>query len=207
AKKPDAQTASEEPVEAEEAKEAKEAQEAKSEGEEAKEAEKGPAAALQKEFDELQEHIKQSKHELLLSLADFENHKKRFVKEREDRRRSAMAHFTTKMIQVYGKFDSFAAEKHDKGTAEALHQGVALTRDLYKASFERFGVQPIKVEIGDPFVVARHIKAGTVERADLPTNSVAEVLQPGWILDPDSPKPVVLQKTEVRVAEHGPPAP
>ena len=40
---------------------------------------------------------------LLLLLADFENNKKRFLKEREDRRRSSVANFATRMIQVGAK--------------------------------------------------------------------------------------------------------
>ena len=51
------------------------------------------------------------------------------------------------------------------GTAQALHEGVALTRDLYKASLEKFGVRPIPVELGEPFVAARHQKVDEIESA------------------------------------------
>eukprot|EP00435_Cladocopium_sp_Y103_P066122 s576_g28.t1 len=157
-------------------------------------AEEAPEKLLQKELADIQELVKQNKHELLLSLADFENNKKRFLKEREDRRRSSMSNFATKMIQVYGKLNDFAVEKHNSGTAQALHEGVALTRDLYKASLDKFGVRPIQVEIGEPFVAARHEKTDTIQSTQLPTNSVAAIVRQGWILDPDTPKPIVLQK-------------
>ncbi|CAK9099486.1 unnamed protein product, partial [Durusdinium trenchii] len=171
------------------------------------EVEEAPEKLLQKELADLQELVRQNKHELLLSLADFENNKKRFLKEREDRRRSSMASFATKMVQVYGQLNAFAIEKHDSGTAQALHEGVALTRDLYKASLDKFGVRPLQVEVGEPFVAARHEKSETIESTDLPANSIAEMVRPGWILDPDSPKSVVLQKAEVHVATHGPKVP
>lgn len=170
-------------------------------------AEEAPEKLLQKELTDLQELVRQNKHELLLSLADFENNKKRFLKEREDRRRSSMSNFATKMIQVYGKLNDFAVEKHNSGTAQALHEGVALTRDLYKASLEKFGVRPIQVEIGEPFVAARHEKTDTIQSTQLPTNSVAAIVRPGWILDPDTPKPIVLQKAEVHVSSDGPKVP
>ncbi|CAK9099592.1 unnamed protein product, partial [Durusdinium trenchii] len=92
------------------------------------EVEEAPEKLLQKELADLQELVRQNKHELLLSLADFENNKKRFLKEREDRRRSSMASFATKMVQ-------------------ALHEGVALTRDLYKASLDKFGVRPLQASL------------------------------------------------------------
>ncbi|CAE7840838.1 grpE [Symbiodinium microadriaticum] len=167
------------------------------------EAPEAPSAVLEKELAALQENVRARKHELLLSLADFENNKKRFSKEREDRRKSSMANFATEMIKVYGQFDAFAVEKHT-GAVQGLHQGVALTRDLYKASFERFGVRNIQVEIGEPYVAARHENVGTVESTQLPMNAVGEIVRPGWVLEPDSPKPVVLQKVEVHVSTQGP---
>ncbi|CAE7330132.1 grpE [Symbiodinium natans] len=173
---------------------------------EAPETVEAPSVALEKELATLQEKVRARKHELLLSLADFENNKKRFSKEREDRRKSSMANFATEMIKVYSQFDVFAGEKHT-GAVQALHQGVALTRDLYKASFERFGVRNIQVEIGEPFVPARHENVGTVESTKLPMNAVGEIVRPGWILEPDSPKPVVLQKVEVHVSTQGPKVP
>eukprot|EP00913_Durusdinium_trenchii_P026809 g25148.t1 len=33
------------------------------------------------------------------------------------------------------------------GTAQALHEGVALTRDLYKASLDKFGVRPLQASL------------------------------------------------------------
>mmetsp|Transcript_40058 Transcript_40058/g.74679 ORF Transcript_40058/g.74679 Transcript_40058/m.74679 type:complete len:268 (+) Transcript_40058:55-858(+) len=184
----------------------KEADEPSAKDATAEEAE-APSAALEKELAALQDSVRARKHELLLSLADFENNKKRFTKEREDRRRASMVNFATEMIKVYGHFDAFAAEKHDAGAVRALHEGVALTRDLYKASFERFGVRPIHVEIGEPFVPARHANVGTIESTQLQQNAVGEIVKQGWILEPDSPKPVVLQKTEVHVSTQGPKVP
>eukprot|EP00438_Fugacium_kawagutii_P022494 Skav231350 [mRNA] locus=scaffold5039:11052:14260:+ [translate_table: standard] len=169
--------------------------------------EEAPEILLQKELADMQELVSKSKHELLLSLAEFENNKKLFLKQREDRRKSSMSNFATKMIQVYGQLNDFAIEKHNSGTAQALHEGVALTRDLYKASLEKFGVRPIQVEIGEPFVAARHEKSDTIESTQLPVNSVAAIVRPGWILDPDSPKPIVLQKAEVHVSSDGPKVP
>jgi len=195
-----------EPAEATDAKGEKEAQETEG-AEAASPDEEAPEKLLQKELTDVQEQVRQRKHELLLSLADFENNKKRFLKEREDRRRSSISNFAIKMVQVYGELNAFAAENHNSGTAEALHEGVALTRDLYKASLDKFGVRPIQVEIGEPFVAARHEKTDTIESTQLPANSVAAIVRPGWILDPDSPKPVVLQKAEVHISSQGPKVP
>jgi len=157
---------------------------------------------LERELPELQDKVRAKKHELLMSLADFENNKKRFAKEREARRKRALANFATKMTEVYSEFDAFAVPSRS-GACQGLHEGVALTRDLYKSSLEKFGAKALEVEIGSPFVSARHENVGSVDNSELPENSVAELVRHGWLLEPDT----VLRKAEVRVAKHGPEVP
>lgn len=164
-----------------------------------------PEELLAKELAQLQEDIRAKKNELLLSLADFENNKKRFQKEREDRRKRATANFATAMIQAYIDFDKVATLPHS-GKCEALHEGVVATHNLFKSTLERFGVRQFEAELGTPFLPARHENVGTID-SDFPANSVAEQVHPGWILDADSPKPVVVHKVAVKVARHGPEAP
>lgn len=190
-------------VKAEESK--KEDSAESSEKKETEELVQAPEELLAKELAQLQEDIRAKKHELLLSLADFENNKKRFQKEREDRRKRATANFATAMIEVYTDFDKVAMLPHS-GKCEALHEGVALTHNLFKSTLDRFGVRQFEAELGTPFLSARHENVGTID-SDFPANSVAEQVHPGWILDADSPKPVVVRKVAVKVATHGPEAP
>lgn len=157
---------------------------------------------LERDLAELQDKVRAKKHELLMSLADFENNKKRFAKEREARRRRALVNFATKMTEVYSEFDAFA-KPSSSGACKGLHEGVALTRDLYKASLEKFGAKALEAEIGEPLMPTRHESVGTVDNSELPENSVAELVRPGWLFEPDT----VLRKAEVRVAKHGPEVP
>eukprot|EP00931_Biecheleriopsis_adriatica_P075902 TRINITY_DN49673_c0_g1_i1.p1 TRINITY_DN49673_c0_g1~~TRINITY_DN49673_c0_g1_i1.p1 ORF type:complete len:323 (+),score=111.60 TRINITY_DN49673_c0_g1_i1:56-970(+) len=187
--------------------EGKEAAAEEAKAEEATEEEQAPEKLLEAELTELQEKVRAKKHEVLMALADFENNKKRFLKEREDRRKRSAANFSTKMIEVFVEFDEFASSRHGTGACQGLHEGVALTRDLYKTQLEKFGAKQIEVEAGEPFVAARHENVGSVESSDLPEHSVAELVRPGWVYDPEGPKPVVIVKAEVRVAKHGPEAP
>jgi len=168
--------------------------------------EEAPEKKLEKELADLQDQIKAKKHELLLSLADFENNKKRFSKEREDRRKRATLNFSTRMIEVFSEFDAFAAPAKP-GACQGLHEGVAMVRDIYRSNLEKFGAKQLEVEVGSPFVAAHHEKVGSVDSSDLPESSVAELVKPGWIIDPDSSKPVVVRKAEVKLAKHGPEAP
>lgn len=176
-------------------------------GEEAQaetEEKESPLELLQKELAEAQEKTKKEKHAFLMALADFENNKKRYQTERQARRRSATVNFATKMVEVYDNFDELAhAEdkvEHLSEACKGLNEGVIMTRNLYKTTLDRFDVEEVQVELGEPFNQARHESIGTVKGADVAANSVAELVQPGWVLEPKSTKPMVLRKAQVKVA-------
>lgn len=163
---------------------------------------------LQKELEEIQEKVRKQKHKLLLSLADFENTKKRFFQEREKRRRASVANFARKIVELDSDFSRVTLPETDghSGPSQALNEGVALTRDLFKATLSRFDVNRLDPEIGQHVVPARHDNVGTLENANLAHNSVAEVVRHGWILEGGT-QPVVLQRAQVKVSGHGPQTP
>jgi len=170
-----------------------------------------PLELLQRELTEAQEKMKKEKHELLLALADFENNKKRYQTECQARRFSATTNFATKMVDVYAKFDELAHSEDNveqlSDSCKALQEGVVLTRNLYKATLDKFDVEQLVPELGAPLNPARHESLGTIESANAAANCIAELVQPGWVLEPGSAKPMVLRKAQVKVAAHGPETP
>lgn len=175
--------------------------------EEEKPVEEAEEARLQRELTELQEKLKAKKHELLLALADFENNKKRFTRERESRRRAATTAFAGKMVDVYAEFEDLVAAPRGEasgGPAQALGEGVVLTRDLYRATLEKFDLKPLPVEPGEPFVPARH-ECDSDEKAT--AGAVTGLVRPGWVLESSGAAPVVVRKALVKVAAPGAPPP
>merc|ERR1712039_111127 len=180
-------------------------------GEQEDEVELDEGKRLTKELAELQDKFKAKRHEVLLLLADFENNKKRFTKERESRQRAASVNFAQKMVDVYLEFDAVAKRTHGKGelseACKGFREGIELTRDLYCTTLERFGAKQVTVEAGTPFVAQKHENVGAVENPDLAVDSVAETLRPGWMIETKGAAPVVLQKAQVKVVQHGPAVP
>lgn len=167
--------------------------------------EKSEADLLAQEIEELGEKVRAKKHEVLLSLADFENNKKKFTKERENRRRNAVTNFATKMVHVYGEFEAellkpgaAAAKEGLSESCKALYEGVVMTGDVYRSGLERFDVSQISPGPGDTFSDKQHEDAGSILNSDLPPGTVAEVLVPGWSLGGTSP--TVLQRAKVKLA-------
>ncbi|CAE8608442.1 unnamed protein product, partial [Polarella glacialis] len=97
----------------------------------AAEAPEDPAQVLQDELTAVQEKVRAKKHELLLSLADYENNKKKYLREREDRRKRSTTNFATKTVEVYAEFDRFATPSTG-GACQGIHEGVSMVRDLFK---------------------------------------------------------------------------
>lgn len=161
-----------------------------------------PVERLEVELEELQETSRAKKKELLLALADFENNKKKYMKERETRRRYASVNFATRMVGVYSEFEELPALKVLEGAQEgspvlSLQEGVSLTRDLFAAAMDKSDVEKLSVEAGTPVVKTRHEVVGSTP-GDGPDGSIAEVIEAGWVMDLRSQKPQVLRKAKVK---------
>merc|ERR1719507_194896 len=91
------------------------------------EKEESPLELMEKELAEAEDKMKKEKHELLLALADFENNKKRYMREREARKRVATVNFATKMVEVYSKYDELAHAEDNieklSDSCKALQEG------------------------------------------------------------------------------------
>eukprot|EP00928_Gymnodinium_smaydae_P059565 TRINITY_DN4292_c0_g1_i1.p1 TRINITY_DN4292_c0_g1~~TRINITY_DN4292_c0_g1_i1.p1 ORF type:complete len:292 (+),score=100.79 TRINITY_DN4292_c0_g1_i1:261-1136(+) len=176
---------------------------AKAEEGAAKEPELTEAEKVEKALAEAQESLKAKKHELLLTLADFENSRKKFLKEREVRRRNASVTFARKMVEVYGELEELTGKRPEEMTpaCEALFDGVVMTKDVYKAALDRGNVSSIVPEPGQPFVASLHEDAGTIPSGEAPAGSVAEVVLPGFQLPASGGSAaVVLRRAKVRLA-------
>jgi len=148
---------------------------------------------------------------LLLSLADFENNKKKNQAAREKRRRNANLNFARELVDVFQRFDelSLAEEKVSElsDSCRALHEGITMTRDICKGTFEKFDVEALTAEPGAAMAPARFESVGEVEDAGVAAGGVAEVVRPGWIFEPRSAAPAVIRKAQVKVARQGPATP
>jgi len=169
------------------------------------EKELSPLERLQADLEELQEKARGKKKEYLTHLADFENNKKKSMKERESRRRNATANFARRMVEVYGEFQETFPEalegKEEGSPVLALQEGVLMTRDVFRSTLERSNVERLEAEIGTPVVSARHEVVGSIQGdGSAPAKSIAEVVEAGWIMDMRSANPQVLRKAKVNTS-------
>ncbi len=116
--------------------------------------------------------------------AEFENFKRRALKERQD----LLNYGNESLIkELLGTVDNLEralghGQASEQGSdPKSLLAGVDLTHRALLQVLEKFGVQPVLAE-GEPFDPQLHEAVGQVPSPDVEAGTVAEVLQKGYLL-------------------------
>ena len=142
--------------------------------------------------DELVEKIKELEEELesnrkkieefqdwhkkyMLLQAEFENAQKRWSKERQDLRIEYTASVLKKFLPLY---DSYKKAVDTNPKDESIAQFYNQFLNIFKY-FE--GAEPMKVNINDPFDYHYHEALNSIERDDVPNNTIIDIIQEGWM--------------------------
>lgn len=121
----------------------------------------------------------------LRKAADFDNYRKRMIREKQEAIDFANTNLLTDLVQVLDDFDrAFSAgDSHEVGTpAAAMAEGVLMIRNQFSAMLEnKYGLvyYPAK---GEPFDPNIHEAIGQVPSADVSEPTVAEEYLKGYKL-------------------------
>ncbi len=146
------------------------------------------------------------KNKLLRALADMENLRKRTEREVADARQYGIAGFARDILGVADNFrralESVGPElrNSEEPAVTALIEGVELTeRDLLKA-LEKNGIRKIE-PMGEKFDPNLHQAMYEVPDASVPSSTVVQVIQPGYVIGER-----ILRPAMVAVSKGGPKA-
>jgi molecular chaperone GrpE len=133
----------------------------------------------------LEAELAEQKDRLLRALAETENVRRRAQREREDATKYAIAGFAKDLLSAADNLrralDSLPeAEAKDERTRSLL-AGVAATERELLGVFERHGIKRIDPQ-GERFDHNLHQAIFEADRANQPSGTVVEVLQPGYLL-------------------------
>ena len=110
--------------------------------------------------------------------AEYDNYRKRSVKEREMMFNDARADTITRLLPVY---DNIERALRLECADEAFYKGVEMTMTQLTEIFESMGVKQIPA-VGETFDPNRHNAVMTIENPDLGENIIAEEYQKGFLL-------------------------
>jgi molecular chaperone GrpE len=146
----------------------------------------GAQPSLEGRVAELEAELAEHKERVLRALAETENTRRRAQREREDASKYAITGFAKDLLSAVDNLrralDSLPeAEIRDERTRSLL-AGVAATERELLSVFERHGIRRIDPR-GERFDHNFHQAIFEAERADQPTGTIVEVLQPGYVLN------------------------
>ena len=134
-------------------------------------------AALEAEAAEL-------KDQLLRALAEAENARRRAQRDRDEAARYAAAPLSKDLLSVSDNLDRAleAAPEEAEGPAAALRAGVEMTRRELAKAFEKHGILRLD-PMGEKLDPHRHEALFEMPHDTVPAGHVAQVLEPGFVLN------------------------
>jgi molecular chaperone GrpE len=143
------------------------------------------------------------KDNYLWVAADFDNYKKRTLKEQEENRKFIAAELLKEFLVVVDNLEralsALPADDQDKGLL-SLKQGVELTLKQFHGLLEKYGVKKIKT-VGEKFDPRYHQVLFQEVTDQAPDETVLEELQSGYVIHDR-----VIRAALVKIAKNNKPA-
>ena len=127
------------------------------------------------------------------TLAEFDNYRKRTVKELSTRHDDGLRTASEKLLPMVDNFER-ALNAHEN-KEDTFFQGVSMIKRQLEGILNDLGVQVMDLEIGTPFNPNFHNAVAHIEDENLGQSVVAEILQKGYMH-----KDKVLRHSMVKVA-------
>jgi molecular chaperone GrpE len=132
--------------------------------------------------DEWKKKHDEVKEQLLWTAAEFDNYKKRALKEKDEFLKFAQAGLLKEFLVVADNLErAVASVTGSDGTMGTLKQGVELTLRQFQSILERHGITKIKTK-GEKFDPRAHEVMMQEETDQFPEETVIEELQSGYKL-------------------------
>jgi molecular chaperone GrpE len=149
------------------------------------EGEAGPddAERLRTELDAVKAQLAERFDAQLRLQAEFENFKKRMLKEQAEQLKYAQLPLLKELTQAMDNLERALAHIRAQGSPEAqgLAGGIEMVAKQIGDTFERFGMLRMKTQ-GAPFDPTRHEAVSAVETDQVPEHRVLQEFQAGYVL-------------------------
>lgn len=157
---------------------------------------------------ELETEVARLKDQLLRTLAEVENVRKRSVREREEAQRYAGANFARDILNVADNLARAleSASQVENEAVQQLVEGVKMTERELLAAFDKQGIRKIAPQ-GEAFDHNYHQAMFEVESNDAAPGTVLQVLQSGYVMHDRLLRPAMVAVAKGPVdsadADHG----
>ncbi|ADP98846.1 nucleotide exchange factor GrpE [Marinobacter adhaerens] len=153
------------------------------------------------EVEALQAQVQEFQEQMLRSLAEMQNVRRRAEIDVEKAHKFALEKFVKELLPVADSLEKAveSTEGHDESgeLVASIREGVEMTLSLFMSSLKKFNVEQIN-PVGEPFDPQHHEAMSMVPAPDAEPNSVVAVVQKGYLLNGRVVRPamVVVAKAE-----------
>ena len=156
--------------------------------------------AAQDKVQSVQKDLEELKERYVRKLAEFENHKKRSERERQEYFKIALAGFVHDFLPVMDNFERALEHARPADLESDFGQGVVIIRKQIAELWKRYGLIPI--DTSGAFDPNLHEAVATEETDAVPPNTIVAELQRGYFLNDRLIRPAFV-KVAVRKGESG----
>lgn len=146
--------------------------------------------AAEEEIERLRAEAAEIKDAYLRLRADFENSRKRMEREKGEYHRFALGGAVREILPVVDNLDRALENATDR--EDDFVEGVRMIRHLFDDVLGKLGVQAVG-RTGDPFDPNLHEAVAREDRSDVPSHSILEVLQKGYVLNDRLIRPAMVK--------------
>ena len=178
------QTANSEEAESppiDDASEVSEAEESSADAESGDSPEAEALANLTAEYEAYKTESEARHDQMLRTIAEFDNSRKRAEREKEESLKYALENFVKELIPTIDSIERAIQSRKESQDVDALVEGVEMIYKGLLSTLEKRGVTPIEA-VNEPFDPMQHEAVMHVESEDVPENVVIEEWQKGYML-------------------------
>ncbi|KKM86243.1 hypothetical protein LCGC14_1280970 [marine sediment metagenome] len=135
-------------------------------------------AEFKEKINKLLKENSDSKNKHMHLQAEFENAQKRWKKNRQNLRIEYTASVLKNFLPLYDSFKK-AIENAKETEKNLLTNFYNQFMNIYKS----YGAEPIPIKINDPFDYTKHEALSSLEKDDIPENTILELIQDGFKYD------------------------
>jgi molecular chaperone GrpE len=129
-----------------------------------------------KETESLRQELEKAKNDFLYCRAEFDNYKKRALKERSEYIRYAGEQSFVLFLDVLDNFERALQAEVTPENVESFRKGVELIAENFRSVFKKFGVVEVPSE-GVPFDPNQHEALGSEETEKIPPGHIAKTFR------------------------------
>ncbi len=155
-------------------------------------------AAAEGKVKSVQKDLEELKDRYLRKLAEFENHKKRSERERQEYFKIALAGFVHDFLPILDNFERALEHARPQDLESDFGQGIVIIRKQLGELWKRYGLIPI--DTSGTFDPNLHEAVATEATDRVPPNTILAELQKGYFLNDRLIRPAFV-KVAVRPAD------